>query len=58
MTYGAPSHRPNELSGHFIGMAHRLGLSVCIYQKTGKMVVINGEVLESVGPEHDVDGIE
>lgn len=33
-------------------------MSVFIHQKTGKVVVINLDVLESVGPEHNVDGIE
>ena len=33
-------------------------ISVCIYQKTGKVVAINWDVLESVGPGHDIDGIE
>lgn len=39
------------------GMAHRIKeLYLCI--KTGKVVVINWNVLDSVGPMHDVDGIE
>ena len=63
MTDGAQSHGLNELNEHFRGMAHRLRewyLCVCIYiyEETGKVVVINWDVLESVGPGHDIDGIE
>lgn len=29
-----------------------------VYQRTGKRVVVKGEVLDSVGPKHDVGGGE
>ena len=31
---------------------------MCICQKTGKVMVINWDGLESVGPGHEVHGIE
>lgn len=31
---------------------------MCICQKTGKVAMINWDVLESVRPDHDINGIE
>lgn len=31
---------------------------MCIYQKAGKAVMINENVLETVTPDHDINGIE
>lgn len=49
MTDGAPSPGLDELSRHLRGMAHRLWtyMSAYIYQKTGKVVVIIWDALES-----------
>lgn len=45
--------------GHFTGLVHRLKiLYLCIYQRMGKEEVVNEDVLDSMGPEHDVNGME
>lgn len=31
---------------------------MCIYQKIGKVIVTNCNILENVGPEHDVNGMD
>ena len=60
MTAGVQRHGLNELFGHLRGMVHRLRelyLCMCIYQRTGKVVTI-WDILESAGPEQDIDGME
>lgn len=48
-----------SLCGHLKGMACRTReLYVCLYQMMGMVAVVNEDALESVRPEHGIDGIE
>lgn len=49
------NHGLKELSGHFRG---KVIIYVHMYQRTGRVVVIKQDVLERIGPEYDINGIE
>ena len=66
----AQSHGLNEPCGHFVdicghftgilqGWSIDYGKDICLlYQRMGRRIVVKDDILDSVGPEHYVNGME